>query len=310
VVIGQRAQRVAIGNARSLQGAGALGQADNMIVLFTDFGLHGPYTGQMKAVLHQMAPGIPIIDLFADAPVGNPKASAYLLAVYASWFPVGTVFLCIVDPGVGGTRPAMVLEADSRWYVGPGNGLFELVLRRATETRSWDIDWRPERLSASFHGRDLFAPVAAMLALGESPPGQPRGDGSDRRADWPDDLGEIVYVDHFGNAMTGLRAAMLAPNARLAAAGRLLERERTFSDRPPGAAFWYENSNGLAEMRSTRGARTAILVSRSAFRSRLSLEGRRATSDCTIRPVGRERCRAAHEPSRLAYSQSWREACW
>ena len=145
-----------------------------MIVLFTDFGLHGPYTGQVKAVLHQMAPGVPAIDLFADAPVGNPKASAYLLAVYATWFPVGTVFLCIVDPGVGGIRPAIVLEADSRWYVGPGNGLFELVQRRATKTRSWDIDLRPERLSASFHGRDLFAPVAAMLARGQRPPGQPR----------------------------------------------------------------------------------------------------------------------------------------
>src|SRR5262245_56555209 len=78
--------------------------------------------------------------------------------------------------------------------------------------------------------------------------GQPRKDGADRRPDWPDDLCEIVYVDHFGNAMTGLRAAMLPPNARLAAAGRVLERERTFSDCPPGAAFWYENSNGLAEI--------------------------------------------------------------
>ena len=90
-----------------------------MIVLFTDFGLQGPYIGQMKAVLHQMAPGIPAIDLFADAPVGNPKASAYLLAVYAEWFPAGTVFLCVVDPGVGGTRPSMIVEADGRWYVGP-----------------------------------------------------------------------------------------------------------------------------------------------------------------------------------------------
>jgi Uncharacterized conserved protein len=90
-----------------------------MIVLFTDFGLHGPYTGQMKAVLHQMAPGLPAIDLFADAPAGNPKASAYLLAVYAGWFPAGTVFLCVVDPGVGGARPAIVVEADGRWYVGP-----------------------------------------------------------------------------------------------------------------------------------------------------------------------------------------------
>jgi len=87
-----------------------------MIALFTDFSLHGPYTGQMKAVLHQMAPGIPIIDLFADAPVGNPKASAYLLAAYAAWFPVRTVFLCVVDPGVGGTRPSIFIESDSRWY--------------------------------------------------------------------------------------------------------------------------------------------------------------------------------------------------
>jgi S-adenosylmethionine hydrolase len=118
----------------------------------------------MKAVLCQMAPGIPAVDLFADAPVGNSRASAYLLAVYAEWFAARMVFLAVVDPGIGGTRPAIILEADSRWYVGPGNGLFELVERRATSRRSWDIDWKPGRLSASFHGRDLFAPIAAMLA--------------------------------------------------------------------------------------------------------------------------------------------------
>ena len=228
-------------------------QADYMIVLFTDFGLEGPYTGQMRAVLHRMAPGIPVIDLFADAPVGNPKASAYLLAVYAEWFPVGTVFLSVVDPGVGGTRPAIIVEADGRWYVGPGNGLFELVQRRAVKTGSWDVDWKPDRLSASFHGRDLFAPVAAILARGEPPPGSRHKNDEDRRADWPDDLFEIVYVDHFGNAMTGLRAAMLAPNTRLATAGRVLERATTFSDRSLGAAFWYENSNGLAEIAVNQG---------------------------------------------------------
>jgi len=217
-------------------------------VLFTDFGLDGPYTGQMKAVLHQMAPGIPIIDLFADAPAGNPKLSAYLLAAYAVWFPSGTVFLCVVDPGVGGTRPAIILEADGRWYVGPGNGLFELVQRRAGNPRSWDIDWKPERLSASFHGRDLFAPVAAMLARGEPPAGMPRNDAVERQAEWPDDLGEIVYIDHFGNAMTGLRVAQLPRVAKLIVAGRVLEPARTFSDRQPGMAFWYDNSNGLAEI--------------------------------------------------------------
>lgn len=224
-----------------------------MIVLFTDFGLHGPYTGQMKAVLHQAAPGVPIIDLFADAPAGNPKASAYLLAAYAAWFPAGTVFLCVVDPGVGGERPPLIVEADGHCYVGPGNGLFELIQRRAGALRRWDITWQPERLSASFHGRDLFAPVAAMLARGDAPPGRLRSDESDRRPDWPDDLAEIVYIDHYGNAMTGLRAAALPATCRLQAAGRVLDCARTFSDLPVGAAFWYENSNGLVEIAVNRG---------------------------------------------------------
>jgi S-adenosyl-L-methionine hydrolase (adenosine-forming) len=230
-----------------------------LVVLFTDFGLHGPYAGQMKSVLAQMAPGIAVIDLFADAPVGNPKPSAYLLAAYAAWFPSGTVFLCVVDPGVGGTRPAIILEIDDRWYVGPGNGLFELVQRRAEKAQCFDITWKPERLSSSFHGRDLFAPVAAMLARGERPPGDPRKSNVDRRPNWPDDLAEIVYVDHFGNAMTGLRAPMLPEGARLATAGQVLERANTFSDLPPGGAFWYENANGLAEIAVNQGRADRVL---------------------------------------------------
>ena len=224
-----------------------------MIVLFTDFGLDGPYSGQMKAVLHRMAPGTPIIDLFADAPAGRPMSAAYLLAAYAQWFPADVVFLCVVDPGVGGPRPAVIVKADERWYVGPGNGLFEIVQRRAQAPLSWDIDWSPQRLSASFHGRDLFAPVAALLARGEPPPGQPRSEGTDRRTDWPDDLGQIVYIDHFGNAITGLRAAQVGAKAKLAAPDRVLERARTFSDVPRGVAFWYENANGLAEIAVNQG---------------------------------------------------------
>ena len=81
----------------------------------------------------------------------------------------------------------------------------------------------------------------------------------DRRTDWPDDLCEIVYVDHFGNAMTGLRAAILPHEAKLATVGRVLERAVTFSDRPPGAAFWYENSNGLAEIAVNQGRADRVL---------------------------------------------------
>lgn len=230
-----------------------------MIVLFTDFGLAGPYTGQMKAVLAREAPGLPLIDLFADAPSRNPRAAAYLLAAYAPSFPEGSVFLSVVDPGVGGPRAALALEADGRWFVGPDNGLFELVLRRAKGARLFEIAWRPAALSASFHGRDLFAPVAARLARGDPPEGQPRDPSTARRPDWPDDLAEIVYVDHYGNALTGLRAARLPQSARLVANGRGIERARTFSDVPEGTAIWYENSNGLAEIAVNLGRADRLL---------------------------------------------------
>jgi hypothetical protein len=231
-----------------------------MIALFTDFGLAGPYTGQVTAVLHRVAPDVPIISLFADAPSARPKPSAYLLAAYAAWFPAGTVFLCVVDPGVGGARRAIVAEADGRLYVGPDNGLFDLVLRRASEARLWEITWRPEQLSASFHGRDLFAPVAAMLAAGEKVAtlARPATDESASRA-WPDDLSEIVYVDHYGNAMTGLRGALLPPAARLVAGKRKIAPATTFSAAPPGEAFWYTNSNGLAEIAVNGGRADSAL---------------------------------------------------
>jgi S-adenosyl-L-methionine hydrolase (adenosine-forming) len=230
-----------------------------MIVLFTDFGLAGPYTGQMKAVLARLAPAVPVIDLFADAPSRDPRAAAYLLAAYAAWFPAGSVFLAVVDPGVGGARAPLVVEADGRFHVGPDNGLFELVRRRAKEARVSEITWRPAALSASFHGRDLFAPVAAMLARGDRVASEPRPADFGRYLDWPDDLAEIVYIDHYGNAMTGLRAAPLPAAASLLAAGRTIPPAATFSAVPAGQAFWYENSNGLAEIAVNLGRADAAL---------------------------------------------------
>ena len=223
-----------------------------MIVLCTDFGLAGPYTGQVKAVLARAAPGVPAIDLFADLPPFKPKLAAYLVAAYAAWFEPGDVILAVVDPGVGSERGALMVEADGRWYVGPDNGLFELTLRRAARARAWRIDWRPERLSATFHGRDLFAPIAARLASGEAPAG-PAAEPL-RFLDWPDDLPAIVYVDCYGNAMTGLRAAMLAPGTELELAGVRIARGRTFSDVPEGQPLWYENANGLAEIALNGGS--------------------------------------------------------
>jgi len=229
-----------------------------MILLVTDFGLTGPYTGQMKARLATRAPAVPVIDLFADAPAWDPMLSAYLLAAHAPAFPEESVFLCVVDPGVGTGRRPVAVWADQRWYVGPDNGLFELVVRRAREVEAWEITWQPESLSASFHGRDLFAPVAAGLAAGEqTPPGRPAG--LTRCPDWPDDLPAITYVDGYGNAMTGLRADRLGEGTRLAAGGRTMKRARTFADVAPGEAMWYENANGLAEIAVNQG-RAADIV--------------------------------------------------
>jgi len=226
-----------------------------MIVLFTDFGPTGPYTGQMTAALHKIAPRVPVIDLLNDAPAFEPRASAYLLAALIRDFPDDSVFLGVVDPGVGSARMPVVVRAANRWFVGPDNGLFDIVIRhtRSSEVGAWRITHRPERLSASFHGRDLFAPVAATVALGHPVPGDPVTVDDLLHTGWPDDLAEIVYIDHFGNAMTGLRAETLPPGAALRLAGRTVTRARVFSDVEIGAAFWYENANGLAEVAVNRG---------------------------------------------------------
>ena len=225
-----------------------------MIVLFTDFGLEGPYVGQMKAVLHREAPGVPVVDLFADAPAHDVQAAAYLLAAYCQVFEAGSVLLCVVDPGVGDpARRALAVTADGRWFVGPDNGLFEIVARRSAAARWWELEWPAEELSASFHGRDLFAPAAAALARGEAPAGEGRDWRGRERLDWPEDLPRVVYIDRFGNAMTGLRAARLPKAAVLAVGPHRLARARTFSDVAAGEALWYENANGLAEIAVNRG---------------------------------------------------------
>ena len=127
-----------------------------MIVLFTDFGEVGPYVGQVKAVLMREAPGIPVIDLLHNAPMYQSCASSYLLASLVDIFPTDVVFLCVVDPGVGGNRAPVVVEADGKYFVGPDNGLFEIILRRTKQKSVRAITWEPENLSATFHGRDLF----------------------------------------------------------------------------------------------------------------------------------------------------------
>jgi len=218
-----------------------------MIVLFTDFGPSGPYVGQMHAVLAQQAPGTAVIDLFHDVPSFDIRAAAYLLPAYTRGFPPGTVHVCVVDPGVGSERRALIVKADHRWYVGPDNGLFHVLARRARSLECHEIRWRPAQLSASFHGRDLFAPAAAQLARGLMPECVPVA-LAPPIPDWPEDLPQVLYIDHFGNAITGLRAERLGRDTRLRIGEVVLAYANTYSEVRAGEGFWYENANGLVEI--------------------------------------------------------------
>ncbi|EXI73581.1 MAG TPA: SAM-dependent chlorinase/fluorinase [Candidatus Accumulibacter phosphatis] len=231
-----------------------------MIVLFTDFGIDDPYVGQMKAVLLRVGRAdMAIVDLLHRVPDFAPRAGAHLLAALQAGFDRGSVFLAVVDPGVGSDRPAVVLEADGKYYVGPDNGLLAVVAARAREQRSWRIVWHPERLSASFHGRDLFAPVAARIASGDWPVAWLAASSRLQHVLPADDLAEVIYIDHYGNAMTGMRAAKLPPQARLCLCGRAIPPARVFAEAAAGEAFWYENSVGLVEVAVNRGSAASLL---------------------------------------------------
>lgn len=228
-----------------------------MIALFTDFGPEGPYAGQMQAILAAGAPGVPVVSLMHDAPAFNARASAYLLAALIEPFPVPAVFVCVVDPGVGSNRKPLLLKADGRWFTGPDNGLLTVVARRASHAEWHEILWRPKPLSASFHGRDLFAPVAAMLARGELPETRPFTPSVGM--DWPDDPAEVIYIDRYGNAMTGMRAACLDDAAILRIGDARIAHARTFAEAGPGTCFWYENSMGLVEIAANRASAATLL---------------------------------------------------
>ncbi len=224
------------------------------VVLFTDFGSSDVYVGQVKSVIAALAPRVPVIDALHDAPDYRIEPSAHLLAALASHYPRGSVFMAVVDPGVGGRRDAIVVETAGRAFVGPDNGLLSVVWQRARRPRCRRIAWRPYRLSDSFHGRDLFAPVAARIAARRLP----RRWLAAKHA--PDvlldarDLARVIYIDHYGNAMTGLRAATVRLHARIRARGHLFGNARTFEEAPRGGAFWHANSQGLVEIAANRAS--------------------------------------------------------
>jgi len=222
------------------------------IVLFTDFGPSGPYVGQMESVLWQAVPNVPVINLLSNAPTADPRLSSYLLAALRYSFPGDSIFLAVVDPGVGDVRKAVVLLADGQTFVGPDNGLLNTVAVQSQDAQWSEIIWRPEHCSTSFHGRDLFAPVAAKLAINAADDLLQPFDRNDLSA-WPHDLAEVIYFDYYGNAMTGLRYHEGLAGKVLNIHGIAIKQADTFSAVEEKQAFWYKNSSDLVEIAVNKG---------------------------------------------------------
>jgi S-adenosylmethionine hydrolase len=191
-----------------------------LIALLTDFGTVDPWVGVMKGVLATRAPDARVVDLTHGIPPQNVLAGALVLRYALPFFPPGTVHLAVVDPGVGSERRPLCVETPREVLVGPDNGLLSLAAAAAPSVRAYHLKegrFFPPPQSATFHGRDVFAPVAAALATGVRPHElgpeitdmhrlhvpEPRRDAGTLR-------GEVIYVDHFGNLITNVPQSLLA----------------------------------------------------------------------------------------------------
>ncbi len=199
-----------------------------LITLTTDFGTRDSYVGVMKGVLLGICPTAHLVDITHAITPQNVVEAVFVLDTFVPYFPPGTIHLVVVDPGVGSERRALALATPDAYFVGPDNGVFSIIWQTAlarwstTDVRAVELTeprfWRMPA-SATFHGRDIFAPVAAHLAQGVAltalgpdldtitlleVPAPVRTDSNSLR-------GQIVYVDHFGNCISNITTTHLAP---------------------------------------------------------------------------------------------------
>ncbi len=224
------------------------------IVLATDYGSSGGYVGQLKSVIYRMASRARVIDLDHCLPSMNPKASAYLLAGYLEYLPEQSVVVAVVDPGVGSSRAAVLMEGDGHTFIGPDNGLFSIMHRKLAEAELFEILLQGEPASRTFHGRDVFAPVAANIVSGLRPDLKPVSAREMEGAEWPDSLYEVVHIDSFGNAITGITFHPSDANRVLRVNDRCLRYAEAFYCVEKGEGFWYCNSNNLVEIAARDGS--------------------------------------------------------
>ena len=233
-----------------------------LVTLLTDFGTADGYVGEMKGVLATLAPEVTVLDIAHDVTPHDVDGARLALARYWRRFPAGTVHLVVVDPGVGGARRAIALQSEGRLLVGPDNGVLSPALLHAgARCVSLDI---PPSAAPTFHGRDVFAPAAAQLALGASietlgaelsnpevrrtPEALRRDDGGVQ--------GEVITVDRFGNAVTNLLALR---GGEVEVEGLTLPVRRTYADSLSGEPTALVGSSGLVEIAVRDGSAAELL---------------------------------------------------
>jgi len=242
-----------------------------VVTLLTDFGTREPFVGVMKGVVLARCPTAQLVDLTHEIEPQRVADAAFWLGQAYRYFPAGSVHVAVVDPGVGSARRALVVEADEQFFVGPDNGIFEVVRRRVRSFVARAIALDALGLpppSHTFHGRDVFAPVAGLLAAGvvgfeavgpstdivrtERVPEPVIGPGSAS--------GEVVVVDHFGNLVTNLEGPWPgAEQARVFVAGRTLAVTSTYADVAPQALTALFGSFGQLELAERDGSAARTL---------------------------------------------------
>jgi hypothetical protein len=257
-------------------------RASGVITLTTDFGLTDPFVGVMKGQLLRRFAAARIVDLTHEILAHWPAEAGFWLARSFRYFPAGTVHLAVVDPGVGSAREIAVVETEGHLFLAPDNGLLASVVEQATAPvvqrrlapavlEALEL----RKVSATFHGRDIFAPVAAEVAAGRLPPDALGERVSDLIPGWIEEpvlaagqvSGVVVTVDHFGNLITNIDAALLAGFAHpvVRVGGRELPLRRTYSDVRPGDYLALVNSFGVVEVaRAEQSAAVGLALARGA----------------------------------------------
>jgi S-adenosyl-L-methionine hydrolase (adenosine-forming) len=246
-----------------------------IITLTTDFGTRDPFVGIMKGVILGLAPSARIVDLTHAIPPQNLVAGAHALASAARWFPPGTIHVAVVDPGVGTRRRALLIETADAFYVGPDNGVLSLAVPSRGIRRIVDVShsaYRLRPMSRTFHGRDVFAPIAAAVAAGVPPTRLGRTVRSLTRIAVPRMrrrsgrlLGEVIWADGFGNLTSNIgRDALTAADFRgrrlsITIAGHVVPFRASYADVPAGRAVALVNSSNLLEIAVSHGSAADVL---------------------------------------------------